>query len=81
MRNEKIELLEQLYIAAHVIDEVGSILWSNPYEVNLLGYQAEEFIGHKFQEVSNYRFIFDIFICFDAFLCGFLACNNQNRCS
>ena len=53
MRNDKIELLEQLYIAAHVIDEVGSILWANPYEVNLLGYQAEEFIGHKFQEVRN----------------------------
>ena len=81
MRNEKIELLEQLYIAAHVIDEVGSILWSNPYEVNLLGYQAEEFIGHKFQEVSNFRFIVDISVRFYAFLFEFLACNNENRCS
>lgn len=53
VKNDKVTLLEQLYIAAHVIDDMGSILWANPYEVNMLGYLPEEFIGHNFSEVRN----------------------------
>ena len=56
IKNDKVALLEQLYIAAHVIDDLGQILWANPFEVNSLGYTPEEFIGHNFSEVKSQLF-------------------------
>jgi hypothetical protein len=34
-KNDKIKLLEQLYIAAHIVDNNGVILWANSYEVRV----------------------------------------------
>jgi hypothetical protein len=34
-KHDKIELLEQLFIAAHIIDNDGIILWANSYEVHM----------------------------------------------
>lgn len=56
MKNEKILLIEQLYMAAHVIDNQGLILWANPFELNQLGYQHDDFVGHNFSEVRTHNF-------------------------
>lgn len=49
--NDKIELLEQLFIAAHVINDDGLILWANPYEIDILGYSSNEYVGQNFSNV------------------------------
>lgn len=51
MKDGKIELLEQLFMAAHVMDNDGVILWANAFGMNQLGYIAEDFLGHSFSEV------------------------------
>lgn len=57
MKNDKIELLEQLYIAAQVISDHGKILWANPYAVNLLGYLPNDYVDHNIQEVRHMMYI------------------------
>ena len=54
MKDGKIELLEQLFIAAHVMDNDGVILWANAFGMNQLGYNPEDFIGHSFSEVRDW---------------------------
>lgn len=50
-KNEKIKLLEHLYIASHIIDNHGVILWANDFEIDLLGFLPDEYVGHNFSEV------------------------------
>lgn len=54
MKDDKIELLEQLFMAAHVIDNEGVILWANAFGMNQLGYVPDDFIGHNFSEVREH---------------------------
>jgi PAS fold len=56
MKNDKILLLEQLYMAAHVIDTDGRILWANNFEMSQLGYLPADYVGHKFSEVRRESF-------------------------
>jgi PAS fold len=56
MKNDKILLLEQLYMAAHVIDTEGRILWANNFEMSQLGYLPADYVGHKFSEVRTESF-------------------------
>lgn len=53
MKDGKIELLEQLFMAAHVMDNDGVILWANAFGMNQLGYNPDDFIGHSFSEVKQ----------------------------
>ena len=53
IKNDKIKLLEQLYIAALLIDNHGKILWANNFAVNLLGYLYNDYVGHNIQEVRR----------------------------
>ena len=54
IKNDKIKLLEQLYIAALLIDDHGKILWANNFTINLLGYLYNDYVGHNIQEVRRY---------------------------
>ena len=53
IKNDKIKLLEQLYIAALLIDDNGKILWANRFAINLLGYLYSDYVGHNIQEVRR----------------------------
>lgn len=44
------DLAETASIALHWVDSDATILWANRAELDLLGYTAEEYIGHKINE-------------------------------
>ena len=71
MKNDKILLLEQLYMAAHVIDTEGRILWANNFEMSQLGYLPQDYVGHKFSEVRPETFPEQriMFTCFTLRIC------------
>ncbi len=45
------DFIENAPIGMHGVDSEGQILWANPYEMELLGYQPEEYIG---QHISKF---------------------------
>ena len=47
-----IDFLENSPRPFHAISDKGVILWANKCELNTLGYQADEYIGHHVTEVS-----------------------------
>lgn len=71
MKNDKILLLEQLYMAAHVIDTEGRILWANNFEMSQLGYLPADYVGHKFSEVraESFPVLRLEFACFTLRIC------------
>jgi PAS domain S-box-containing protein len=44
------DFFENAAVALHWVGEEGTILWANPAELKLLGYSAEEYIGHNIAE-------------------------------
>jgi PAS domain S-box-containing protein len=44
------EFLDNVTVAVHLVDREGIILYANKAELELLGYQKEEYIGHNIKE-------------------------------
>ena len=44
------DYLENASIGMHWVNEDGIIIWANPAELKMLGYAAEEYIGHHISE-------------------------------
>ena len=44
------DFVEMAAVALHWVSEDGIILWANPYEMDLLGYSREEYVGHCIAE-------------------------------
>ena len=44
------DFLENAAVAMHWVAEDGTILWANAAELKLLGYSAEEYVGHNIAE-------------------------------
>lgn len=44
------DYLENASIGMHWVNEDGMIIWANPAELKMLGYAAEEYIGHHISE-------------------------------
>jgi PAS domain S-box-containing protein len=44
------DFLENVTVAVHLVDRQGIIVYANKAELNLLGYQKEEYIGHNIKE-------------------------------
>jgi PAS domain S-box-containing protein len=40
------ELLDNCAVGVHLVDKEGRILWANKAEMDLLGYQTSEYLGH-----------------------------------
>lgn len=49
------DFLENAIEGMHRVDADGTILWANKAELNLLGYQADEYIGHDIREFHTAR--------------------------
>ena len=47
-----VDFLENAPRPLHAVLGTGKILWANKFELNVLGYQPEEYIGHDIGEVS-----------------------------
>jgi PAS domain S-box-containing protein len=47
---ELTDSIEQVPVAIHWLDAEGQILWANQAELDLLGYTADEYIGHHIAE-------------------------------
>src|SRR4051812_41679987 len=45
-REELADFLEHAPVPIHRVDEAGTLLWANRAELALLGYAADEYIGH-----------------------------------
>ena len=58
------------YIFPHYIfyKGTGKIIWANETELKLLGYTADEYIGHSIMEVTaqivNHCFVYNIYYYF-----------------
>ena len=48
-----VDFLENAPRPLHSVSETGKILWANKYELDILGYKPDEYIGHDIGEVSN----------------------------
>src|ERR1700722_2024209 len=44
------DFVEQAAVAMHWVAENGTIIWANAFEMNLLGYSRDEYIGHNIAE-------------------------------
>ena len=57
-QNELSDFIENAVEGLHQIGPDGKILWANPAQLKLLGYSAEEYVGHHFAEfyVDHQRF-------------------------
>src|SRR5712691_7092532 len=56
---ELTDFLENAVEGLHTVGPDGIILWANTAQLQLLGYTAEEYIGHHFAEFHVQRDIFD----------------------
>jgi hypothetical protein len=50
---EMMDFFENAPIALHWLSGTGHVLWANKYELESLGYQPEEYIGHSILEVHD----------------------------
>ncbi len=50
---EIIDFFANANIGMHWVSPDGMILWANPYELEMLGYQKEEFVGHLITEFHS----------------------------
>jgi PAS domain S-box-containing protein len=57
--NELREFLENAVVAMHWVANDGTILWANQSELKLLGYSAEEYIGHHISEFHADKEVID----------------------
>eukprot|EP01038_Epipyxis_sp_PR26KG_P011830 gene11830-15831_t len=48
-----VDFLENAPRAFHVVDQDFKIIWGNHYELKLLGYARDEFIGHNLRDFFN----------------------------
>lgn len=48
---ELIDFFQKAPIALHWLSGTGQVIWANDMELNLLGYSADEYIGHSIMEV------------------------------
>jgi PAS domain S-box-containing protein/excisionase family DNA binding protein len=53
------DFLDQATLAMHWVDADGKILWANQAELDLLGYAADEYIGHDIAEFYADREVAD----------------------
>jgi transcriptional regulator with PAS, ATPase and Fis domain len=58
--NEFVDFFHNAPIALHWLSGTGHIIWANKTEMNALGYEAHEYIGHHIMEVMH--------TCVDGFL-------------
>jgi len=49
-RRELQDYVENAPVGLHWVDDQGRIIWANEAEMNMLGYQPEEYIGHHIAE-------------------------------
>ena len=49
--NEFVEFFQNAPIALHWLNNKGIIMWANKAELDMLGYSANEYIGHSMEEV------------------------------
>jgi PAS domain S-box-containing protein len=53
------EFVENAVVPLHWVDADGKILWANKAELELLGYSAEEYVGHHIAEFHVERAVID----------------------
>lgn len=51
------DYFENAAIGLHWVNAEGIIIWANPAELQMLGYQAEEYIGHHISEFHVHKHI------------------------
>jgi PAS domain-containing protein len=51
--SELIDYFQKAPIALHWLSGTGQILWANDFEMKMLGYTPEEYIGHSITEVRT----------------------------
>lgn len=57
---EKLEkFLDNASVGIHLVDATGTIIYANKAELDLLGYTAEEYIGHKISEFHADQSVID----------------------
>ena len=49
--NDFVDFFQNAPIALHWLNNKGIIVWANKAELNMLGYTANEYIGHSMEEV------------------------------
>lgn len=57
--NELSDFLENAVVGLHRVGPDGTILWANKAELDLLGYTAEEYIGHHIAEFHAHPAVVD----------------------
>jgi PAS domain S-box-containing protein len=55
--------LENASIGIHIVDKEGVIIWANAVELEMLGYEASEYIGHNITEFHESEDVIQDILC------------------